>query len=65
MEAMSTDATPREESFRTDRRIDGPIPEQDKFDRRTGYSYYECTACGRQAMRPSDLDDCCQAAMAE
>jgi hypothetical protein len=48
-----------------DRRIDGPIAERDKFDRLTGYRYYQCTACGREAMRAGDLDDCCVAAIAE
>jgi hypothetical protein len=63
---MSTNDTGAEETSATDaRRIDGPIAERDKFDRLTGYRYDRCRACGREAMRASDLDDCCVAAMAE
>jgi hypothetical protein len=60
---MSTDATPREESFRTERRIDGPIQELNRFGQPTDHDYYRCRACGREAMRRRDLADCCTAAM--
>jgi hypothetical protein len=57
---MSTKDAGAEEPSATDgRRIDGPIPELDKFDRYTGYDYYRCTNCGREAMRAGDLEGCC------
>jgi hypothetical protein len=43
----------------TSSRIDGPLQEFDKHDNPTGMTYFRCTACGREAMRASDLSDCC------
>jgi hypothetical protein len=64
-ETMSTEQSSGQKSVRTTRRIEGPIQERNRFDEFTGYEYYECRDCGRQAMRPTDLSDCCAAAMAE
>ena len=41
-------------------RIEGPLPEFDKFDRYTGYDYYRCRRCGAEAMRRLDLEGCCE-----
>jgi hypothetical protein len=43
----------------TSPRIDGPLQEFDKYGEPTGVTYFRCTACGREAMRESDLADCC------
>jgi hypothetical protein len=43
-----------------DERIDGPIAERDKYGDLTGHHYHRCLRCGAEAMRPQDLDDCCQ-----
>ena len=32
------------------RRIEGPIPEYDKYDRYTGYDYFRCRVCGAESM---------------
>jgi hypothetical protein len=64
-ETMSTEQSSGQKSVRTTRRIEGPIQERNRFDEFTGYEYYECGDCGRQAMRPTDLSDCCVAAMTE
>jgi hypothetical protein len=42
-----------------DDRIEGPFPEFDKYGNYTGEDYYRCSACGGEAMREQDLDDCC------
>ena len=44
----------------TDDRIDGPIPEFDKYGRYTGYDYFRCTHCGAEAMRTAYLQECCE-----
>jgi hypothetical protein len=44
------------------RRIRGPIPEFDAYGEWTGKEYYRCRACGAEAMRKRDLEDCCEAA---
>jgi len=44
------------------RRIEGPIPEYDKYDRYTGYDYFRCRVCGAESMRRIDLEDCCDGA---
>lgn len=56
---MATNAPEAHKSPRD--RIDGPIPEFDKFDRYTGCDYYRCRNCGREAMRRVDLEGCCDA----
>lgn len=38
-------------------RIEGPIPEFDKYGNATGYDYFRCTGCGVEAMRRRDLRD--------
>lgn len=40
-------------------RIEGPIPEFDKYGDYTGYTYVRCRDCGAEAMRRRDLDECC------
>jgi hypothetical protein len=42
-----------------DDRVEGPFPEFDKRGNYTGADYYRCSACGAEAMREQDLDDCC------
>jgi len=56
---MATNAPEAHKSPRD--RIEGPIPEFDKFDRHTGHHYYRCRDCGREAMRRVDLEGCCEA----
>ncbi len=42
-------------------RIEGSIPEFDRYDDYAGYDYYRCTGCGVEAMRRRDLlDDGCK-----
>ncbi len=43
----------------TSGRIEGPLQELDKHGNPTGESYFRCRACGREAMRKKDLEDCC------
>lgn len=43
----------------TPTRIEGPLREFDRYDEPTGVTYFRCTACGQEAMRESDLADCC------
>lgn len=38
-------------------RIEGPIPEFNKYGNPTGYDYFRCTGCGVEAMRRRDLRD--------
>jgi hypothetical protein len=56
---MATNAPEAHKSPRD--RIDGPIPEFDAWDRYTGYDYFRCRNCGREAMRRVDLEGCCDA----
>jgi hypothetical protein len=56
---MSHYDTAEQKGSATADRIDGPIPEIDKFDRYTGYDYYRCRRCGAEAMRRIDLEGCC------
>ncbi|MFC6975837.1 hypothetical protein ACFQL1_15995 [Halomicroarcula sp. GCM10025709] len=56
---MSTYQTPTQERTDTDDRIEGPIPEFDKFGQHTGEHFYRCTDCRAEAMRERDLADCC------
>lgn len=44
------------------RRIEGPIPEIDKFGQTTGVTYYRCSTCGTEAMQRNDLRRCCRVA---
>lgn len=37
-------------------RIEGPIPEFDKYHEYTGYDYYRCCACGAEAIRRRELE---------
>lgn len=45
-----------------ERRIEGPIPEYDKYDRYTGHDYFRCRVCGAESLRLLDLEDCCDGA---
>ncbi len=38
-------------------RIEGPIPEFNKYGDYTGYDFFRCTGCGVEAMRRRDLRD--------
>jgi len=40
-------------------RVEGPIMELDRYGEPTGYSYFACKLCGREAMYQRDLSDCC------
>lgn len=62
---MSTKDSAGVQSTGTTRTIEGPIPEFDRYGEPTGYDYYVCSACGREAMRRRDLSGCCRAARSE
>lgn len=47
-----------------DDRIRGPIPEYNAYGNLTGAEYYRCQACGAEAMRKQDLENCCEEAKA-
>jgi hypothetical protein len=64
-ETMSTEQSSGQKPVRTTCRIEGPIQERNRFDEFTGYEYFRCASCDREAMRPTDLSDCCVAAMTE
>jgi len=55
----TTTPTGQESAGTTADRVEGPIPEIDRYGEPTGYSYFACTLCGREAMYKSDLDACC------
>jgi len=57
---MEPNVTDRFKDPVPERRIAGPIPEYDQYDRPTGYDYFRCTVCGREAMRRVDLEGCCE-----
>lgn len=42
-----------------DDRLEGPLPEFNKYGNYTGEDYYRCGDCGAEAMRRTDLGDCC------
>jgi hypothetical protein len=54
---IATDRNP--ELSEDSQRVEGPIPEYDKFGEPTGAMYFRCTGCGREAMREKDLSECC------
>lgn len=43
----------------SDERIEGPFPEFNKYGNYSGEDYYRCSACGAEAIRRKDLEDCC------
>jgi len=45
-----------------DGRLEGPLPEFNKYGNYTGEDYWRCGDCGAEAMRRKDLDDCCEGA---
>ena len=45
------------ESKTVSERIEGPIPEMDKYGTYTGHDYFRCRSCGREAMHRHDLAD--------
>lgn len=57
-----TTVEPQLEDENATNRIRGPIPEFDAYDAWTGEEFYRCRACGAEAMRKRDLDECCEAA---
>jgi hypothetical protein len=40
-------------------RLEGPLPEFNKYGNYTGEDYYRCGRCGAEAIRRKDLDNCC------
>ena len=44
------------------RRIEGPIPEYNRFGEYTGTEYYRCRDCGAESLRRIDLQGCCDGA---
>jgi len=50
------------DSGATERRIEGPIPEYNRFGEYTGTEYFRCTACGAESLRRIDLEGCCDGA---
>ena len=57
---MSTNDCDRHKDPVTERRIEGPIPEYDRFDQYTGYTYFRCTECGRESLTREGLAGCCE-----
>ena len=57
---MSSNDADRDKSPVTTDRIDGPIPEYDRFDQYTGYDYYRCRDCGRDSITREGLAGCCE-----
>lgn len=57
---MSANDADRDKSPVTTDRIDGPIPEYDRFDQYTGYDYYRCRDCGRESITREGLSGCCE-----
>jgi len=56
---MSHNAPDRhKEPVPTSRRIDGPIPERNRFDEFTGVTFFRCR-CGAEALEREHLTDCC------
>jgi len=56
---MSTDTPTRDKHPHSDRRIEGPIPEYNRFSEYTGTTYYRCRDCGAESLRRIDLHGCC------
>lgn len=52
---MSTKTLPTQESIDNDPRLDGPIPEFDKYGDHTGHHFWRCTGCDVEAMRQRDV----------
>ncbi|UXF51013.1 MAG: hypothetical protein HQRvContig04_10 [Haloquadratum phage sp.] len=50
-----------DKSSPTTRRIEGPIPEYNRFDEYTGVTYYRCRNCGAEALDRAALRGCCDA----
>lgn len=54
----TTEWTPESsDSAGSEQLITGPHTEYDKYGSPTGYTYYRCTACGREALQRCDLRD--------
>jgi len=56
---MSQYEPSRDKSSGATRRIEGPIPEYNKFGEYTGTTYFRCTECGAESLRRIDLRGCC------
>ena len=57
---MSANAPDRhKEPVSTSRRIEGPLPEYNRFDEFTGVTYFRCRSCGAEALEREHLTDCC------
>ena len=59
---MSQFARGGDKSSPPTRRIDGPIPEYNRFGEYTGVTYFRCTGCGAESLRRIDLEGCCDGA---
>lgn len=56
---MSTIAPDRDKDPVTRRRIEGPIPEYNRFGEYTGVTYFRCRECGAEALEREHLQGCC------
>lgn len=57
---MSANArSPDKQQGHDRRRIEGPIPEYNRFSEYTGTTYYRCRDCGAESLRRIDLHGCC------
>ena len=43
-----------------ERRIEGPIPEHNRFGEFTGVTYFRCRRCGAEALGRIYLQGCCE-----
>ena len=59
---MSPLDTSRDKRPGAERRIEGPIPEYNRFGEYTGVTYFRCRACGAESLRRIDLAGCCDGA---
>ena len=62
---MSTHTPERDKHTLTDRRIEGPLPEYNRFDEFTGVTYFRCRSCAAEALEREHLIDCCPEARDE
>ena len=56
---MSSIDRPTDKESGHERRIEGPIPEHNRFGEYTGVTYWRCTDCGAEALNRVDLYGCC------
>jgi len=59
---MSSNVRDRDKHPVSERRIEGPIPEHNRFGEFTGTTYFRCRDCGAESLRRIDLAGCCDGA---